>query len=319
MLMKKYIYITLIALSFSFGFTASTHAIWAYSGATLQYTVTGAPECSDMVDNADPEDVLSDTNDPGCHSDGNASNSATYVASDTSETNAAGGPSGTLTAGSCTISTSGSSCSTSVAWTTADLTANPTTITRNTGSPASFTPSPLASGSQAITLGYGTTIFSLNHNSAVLAQSNGVASCTSGTTWNGSTCAVGGGPVNGSCSATHWSCIQGTSINQTTGSSQWTWTCQGSGGGTNDSCQESFPSYQCSDGIDNADPEDILVDMADPGCSSPSDNDETNVGSTQCSDNTDNDGDGKVDLQDIGCTTAADNDETNPKPIFIEF
>jgi hypothetical protein len=37
------------------------------------------------------------------------------------------------------------------------------------------------------------------------------------------------------------------------------------------------PSPQCSDGVDNADPEDTLVDMADPGCSGSSDNDETNV------------------------------------------
>jgi hypothetical protein len=37
------------------------------------------------------------------------------------------------------------------------------------------------------------------------------------------------------------------------------------------------PSPQCSDGVDNADSEDTLVDMADPGCSGSSDNDETNV------------------------------------------
>jgi Glycosyl hydrolases family 39 len=37
------------------------------------------------------------------------------------------------------------------------------------------------------------------------------------------------------------------------------------------------PNPQCSDGVDNADPEDSLVDLADPGCSSPSDNDETNA------------------------------------------
>ena len=34
---------------------------------------------------------------------------------------------------------------------------------------------------------------------------------------------------------------------------------------------------QCSDGIDNADPEDVLIDMADSGCSSVADNDETDV------------------------------------------
>lgn len=34
--------------------------------------------------------------------------------------------------------------------------------------------------------------------------------------------------------------------------------------------------YQCNDGVDNDDPEDILIDMADPGCLSPTDNNETN-------------------------------------------
>ncbi len=36
----------------------------------------GAPECSDGVDNADFEDSLVDCADPGCHSDGDASNAA---------------------------------------------------------------------------------------------------------------------------------------------------------------------------------------------------------------------------------------------------
>lgn len=35
------------------------------------------------------------------------------------------------------------------------------------------------------------------------------------------------------------------------------------------------PTTQCSDGVDNADPEDTLVDLADPGCTDASDNDET--------------------------------------------
>jgi hypothetical protein len=35
------------------------------------------------------------------------------------------------------------------------------------------------------------------------------------------------------------------------------------------------PPTQCSDGVDNADPEDTLVDLADPGCADAQDNDET--------------------------------------------
>ncbi|MFZ6004477.1 MAG: hypothetical protein ACOYXM_11160 [Actinomycetota bacterium] len=36
------------------------------------------PECSDTVDNADPEDTLADAADPGCHTDGDANNPTTY-------------------------------------------------------------------------------------------------------------------------------------------------------------------------------------------------------------------------------------------------
>lgn len=46
------------------------------------------PECSDTVDNADTEDALADAADPGCHSDGDATNAGSYVSSDDDETNA---------------------------------------------------------------------------------------------------------------------------------------------------------------------------------------------------------------------------------------
>jgi hypothetical protein len=87
-------------------------------------------------------------------------------------------------------------------------------------------------------------------------------------------------------------------------------------------------SPQCSDGIDNADPEDAttpLADTNDPGCHtdsnasnpasySPSDNDETDPPvPPQCSDSGDNDGDTIIDFPaDPGCSSATDNDETDP-------
>lgn len=80
------------------------------------------------------------------------------------------------------------------------------------------------------------------------------------------------------------------------------------------------PNPQCSDGVDNADPEDSLVDLADPGCASASDNDETDPPppppSPQCSDGVDNADpeDALVDLADPGCASASDNDETDPPP-----
>ncbi len=45
------------------------------------------PQCSDEVDNSDSEDTLIDSADPGCHSDGNAGNSESYVPTDDSESN----------------------------------------------------------------------------------------------------------------------------------------------------------------------------------------------------------------------------------------
>jgi uncharacterized protein YxjI len=44
------------------------------------------PQCSDGIDNTDPEDVLIDANDPGCHSDGNTANPASYDPNDNDET-----------------------------------------------------------------------------------------------------------------------------------------------------------------------------------------------------------------------------------------
>lgn len=52
------------------------------------------PQCSDGVDNIDPEDTLADTLDPGCHSDGNPSNTGSYIPSDNDETDESGGTGG---------------------------------------------------------------------------------------------------------------------------------------------------------------------------------------------------------------------------------
>ena len=83
---------------------------------------------------------------------------------------------------------------------------------------------------------------------------------------------------------------------------------------------------ECNDGLDNDG--DSLIDYpGDAGCSSISDNDETNCGDgvceggetpsscsadciTECSDGIDNDGDGHIDLADSKCANSSDNDET---------
>jgi hypothetical protein len=53
---------------------------------------TGKPQCSDGIDN--DGDGLIDAADPGCHTDGNANNPASYNANDNSEANSGGGVQG---------------------------------------------------------------------------------------------------------------------------------------------------------------------------------------------------------------------------------
>ena len=69
---------------------------------------------------------------------------------------------------------------------------------------------------------------------------------------------------------------------------------------------------QCSDGTDN-DGDGKTDFPADPGCDSSTDNDEVDLaGPPQCSDGTDNDGDGKADHPaDPGCDSPADDEETD--------
>ena len=58
-------------------------------------------------------------------------------------------------------------------------------------------------------------------------------------------------PVNGVCSGTHYSCIAGTSANNVSGATTWTWNCNGSNGGTKASCSENKPIvawWQVKDG-----------------------------------------------------------------------
>lgn len=65
---------------------------------------------------------------------------------------------------------------------------------------------------------------------------------------------------------------------------------------------------QCDDGLDND--SDGLVDLADPGCASSLDTDETDLVITQCSDGLDNDSDGLIDLLDPNCANSSDNNES---------
>jgi hypothetical protein len=76
----------------------------------------------------------------------------------------------------------------------------------------------------------------------------------------------------------------------------------------NDEYNTPTATYACSNGSD--DDGDGLVDMSDPGCSSPTDTSEYNAtASYECSDGYDNDGDGDTDMYDAGCTSATDDSE----------
>jgi hypothetical protein len=75
------------------------------------------------------------------------------------------------------------------------------------------------------------------------------------------------------------------------------------------------PTYQCNDGLDNDG--DGEIDETDPGCSGPTDDDETDPVVYICSDTIDNDGDGKTDFPaDLGCANAEDGDETDA-PVYV--
>jgi hypothetical protein len=77
-------------------------------------------------------------------------------------------------------------------------------------------------------------------------------------------------------------------------------------------CLAAVPKPQCSDGIDN-DGDGKTDYPADPGCTGPNDNNETDPPKPQCSDGIDNDGDGQTDYPaDPGCSGPGDNDETDP-------
>lgn len=53
--------------------------------APLVIIPSTAPECSDGIDNKDLEDTLADTDDPGCHTDGDPDNEVTYDPDDDDE------------------------------------------------------------------------------------------------------------------------------------------------------------------------------------------------------------------------------------------
>jgi hypothetical protein len=99
-------------------------------------------------------------------------------------------PSGTISSASCTIASGAATCASSVTWTTANLIVGANTaVTRD--NPTGTTVSTATSGTNVSnTINYGTSNYYLYHNSVVLASSTANASCATGTSWDGSKCAV---------------------------------------------------------------------------------------------------------------------------------
>ena len=144
--------------------------------------------------------------------------------------------SGSLTASDCGIGIGLSSCSSSISWSTT----NPVGTSQVT-TPTNIVVGNGNSGSTTYPVAYGSRTFYLYNNSQLLNQATATASCVSGSTWNGSSCQSTVPAVTGFCSSTHYLCTQGTSINNVDGSTTWTWSCEGSGGGTTASCSENKP------------------------------------------------------------------------------
>lgn len=55
--------------------------------------------------------------------------------------------------------------------------------------------------------------------------------------------------IPGMCSPTHYSCAIGTSINNVSGATSWTWSCDGLNGGTSAACSENKPVTMTNPGV----------------------------------------------------------------------
>jgi len=220
------------------------------------------PECSDVIDNADT-DTLADTNDPGCHTDGNADDPGTYDEFDPSEDDLV--PMVTITATPTTFSTATER---PILNLTATNFSGPITcsIEPSSGGPIGRVPM----------VSTGINSWRMNPNPpqapVIDATTEYVAECTntSGSSDTDEVTVTKEAADPGICADGHYECVAGDSTDpddtgqNSAGQNIWSWTCESTGGGDDDMCEEVFP--QCSDGIDNADAEDRLADILDPGC-----------------------------------------------------
>jgi hypothetical protein len=126
-----------------------------------------------------------------------------------------GSPSGNISATGCTIPSGGSFCTdTNVTWSTHNLTAAPTEVTKNNPPFTHLSWDTSGSGID-YTARYGVNTFYLYHNNVELSQFSVNAVCAPGTGYNGSICAPGAGDQDGYWSAwSEWSPCSATMCSQ---------------------------------------------------------------------------------------------------------
>ena len=96
---------------------------------------------------------------------------------------------GTLTASNCTIAENGSSCNTALTWTTANPVGT-SNITSNTPSSNTIITTGDNGTNFSASVPYSSRTFFLNNNSVPLTSATATATCVTGTSWDGSKCAV---------------------------------------------------------------------------------------------------------------------------------
>ncbi len=288
----KYLFrISLIVIAF-FGLVSSAHASWTYYGYSIPYVVV-APDPITVSITANPSSMTLPTNHTtltwtttgtpdSCSAFGSWSGSKNPAGSSENMTG--------LAAGSYSYQI--------VCMKGSQNASAQVTVVVNPQSPGSSITATLTANPSALPYGGGTTTLAWGSTNATSCTgtnfSTGAGNATSGTTQatlsntktytvtctglagqaqaQATVIVLPNSPINGVCRATHFSCNAGTSTNNSTGATSWTWDCRGSGGGTTASCRETFgpgggeDNPECSDGNDNDG--DLYKDGDDPSCHS---------------------------------------------------
>jgi hypothetical protein len=221
----------------------------------------GGTECSDSIDNTDLEDTYIDGQDPGCHTDGNASNRASYDPNDDSETDVP--ICDTLSASPNPINASGQ-----VTLTLANCRNVTPTITPTTTPPIEWSPTPVDPPGD----GHDCSDASDNDGDSTIDATDPGCHTDGNPNNPGSYNPTDDDETNGGGGGGSPECSDGAD-NDTDGFIDTTDPgCHSDGNpsnpGTydpNDDNESSVPYPECSDGIDNSDP-DSLVDYLDPEC-----------------------------------------------------